>query len=98
MGQPAARVGDMTAHGTPLPPIGGCRTVRIGGQFAWRCGVDVHTCPVTDGPKAHVGGTVARGSTTVRIGGLFAARQGDMVVEVGPTNAIMAGAPTVSIG
>ncbi len=31
MGQPAARVGDLTAHGTPLAPGPGCPTVLIGG-------------------------------------------------------------------
>jgi uncharacterized Zn-binding protein involved in type VI secretion len=35
---------------------------------------------------------------TVMIGGLPAARQGDMVVEVGVPNAIVMGAPTVMIG
>jgi uncharacterized Zn-binding protein involved in type VI secretion len=34
----------------------------------------------------------------VLIGGLPAARQGDLVVEVGPPNAIVAGEPTVLIG
>lgn len=88
----------MTAHGSPLPPTGGCPTVLIGGQLAWRAGIDVHTCPLSDGPKPHVGGMVARGSATVRIGGFFAARQGDMVTEAGPSNTITAGAPTVTIG
>jgi uncharacterized Zn-binding protein involved in type VI secretion len=35
---------------------------------------------------------------TVMIGGLPAARQGDMVVEAGPPNAIAMGLPTVVIG
>lgn len=38
------------------------------------------------------------GSLTVNIGGLPAARQGDLVVEAGAPNAIVAGAPTVLIG
>jgi uncharacterized Zn-binding protein involved in type VI secretion len=41
---------------------------------------------------------VAVGSVTVMIGGLPAARQGDMVVEVGAPNAIALGCPTVMIG
>lgn len=98
MGQPAARVGDMTSHGTPLLPGPGCPTVMIGGMPAWRAGSDTHLCPLIDGLKPHVGGVVAAGSATVKIGGLPAARQGDMVVEVGAPNAIAAGAPTVMIG
>jgi uncharacterized Zn-binding protein involved in type VI secretion len=98
MGQPAARVGDTTSHGTPLAPGPGCPTVLIGGQPAWRVGSDTHLCPLVDGLKPHLGGVVAVGSTTVLIGGLFAARQGDTVVEAGPPNAIAVGAPTVLIG
>jgi len=98
MGQPAARIGDTTSHGTPLAPGPGCLTVLIGSQPAWRAGVDTHACPLVDGLKPHVGGVVALGSTTVFIGGLPAARQGDQVVEVGAPNTIAAGAPTVMIG
>jgi uncharacterized Zn-binding protein involved in type VI secretion len=35
---------------------------------------------------------------TVKIGGMPAARQGDLVVEVGPPNAIASGETTVLIG
>jgi uncharacterized Zn-binding protein involved in type VI secretion len=98
MGQPAARVGDTTAHGTPLSPGPGCSTVVIGGRPAWRAGSDIHTCPLSDGPKPHVGGSVAVGSATVLIGQLPAARMGDQILEVGPPNAIAAGETTVLIG
>ncbi|GAA2756223.1 PAAR domain-containing protein [Actinopolymorpha rutila] len=98
MGQPAARVGDLTSHGTPLGPGPGCPTVLIGGKPAWRVGADFHVCPLVDGVKPHVGGTVAVGSATVFIGGLPAVRQGDKVVEVGAPNAVAFGAPTVVIG
>jgi len=99
MGQPAARLGDQTSHaGTPLGPGPGSVNVLIGGQPAWRAGSDIHVCPLFDGPKPHVGGMVAVGSTTVLINGLPAARQGDQVVEAGPPNAILVGAPTVLIG
>jgi uncharacterized Zn-binding protein involved in type VI secretion len=98
MGQPAARVGDLTSHGTPLAPGPGCPNVLIGGLPAWRAGADFHACPLVDVLKPHVGGVVAVGSTTVMIGGLPAARQGDTVIEVGPPNAIALGAPTVTIG
>ena len=98
MGKPAARVGDVTSHGSPLGPGPGCPTVLIKGKPAWRAGSDAHACPLSDGPKPHVGGTVAVGSPTVSIGGLPAARQGDQVIEAGPPNAIAAGEPTVMIG
>jgi len=98
MGNPAARVGDMTSHGTPLAPGPGCPTVLIGGQPAWRVGGDFHACPLVDGLQPHDGGTVAAGSSSVLIGGMPAARQGDAVIEsVGP-NVITEGATTVLIG
>ncbi|MBB2948488.1 putative Zn-binding protein involved in type VI secretion [Actinoplanes lutulentus] len=98
MGNPAARVTDTTSHGTPLSPGPGCPTVLVGGRPAWRAGADTHVCPLSDGPKPHVGGVVAAGSTSVLIGGLPAARLGDQVVEAGAPNAIAAGEPTVLIG
>jgi uncharacterized Zn-binding protein involved in type VI secretion len=98
LGQPAARVGDQTSHGTPLSPGPGSVNVLIGDKPAWRAGSDFHTCPLSDGPKPHVGGVVAIGSVTVLIGGLPAARQGDQVVEVGAPNAILLGELTVLIG
>lgn len=98
MGQPAARVGDMTGHGTPLGPGPGAPNVLISGKPAWRAGSDTHNCPLSDGPKPHVGGVVAKGSTTVLIGGLPAARVGDQIVEAGAPNPITLGDPTVLIG
>lgn len=98
MGQPAARVGDMTSHGTPLGLGPGCLTVLIGGMPAWRATTDIHVCPLFNGLQPHVGGTVMIGSMTVRIGGLAAVRQGDSVVEAGGPNSIVGGLPTVLIG
>lgn len=98
MGQPAARVGDQTSHGTPLVPGPGSVNVLIGGKPAWRATSDFHTCPLFDGPKPHVGGIVAVGSITVLINSLPAARQGDQVVEAGAPNPIALGEPTVLIG
>lgn len=98
MGQPAARVGDPTGHGSPLAPGPGAPTVLIGGKPAWRAGADVHVCPLVDGVKPHVGGVVALGSATVLIAGLPAARQGDQIVEAGAPNPIAVGEPTVLIG
>lgn len=94
----AARVGDTTSHGTPLAPGPGSLTVLIGSMPAWRALTDMHTCPLFDGPKPHVGGVVAMGSKTVLINGFPAARMGDQVVEAGAPNGIAVGCPTVEIG
>jgi uncharacterized Zn-binding protein involved in type VI secretion len=61
---------------------------------------DNHTCPMSDGPKPHVGGPILPpGCPTVLIGGLPAARVGDMATCVGPPDAIAPpGAGTVLIG
>lgn len=95
MSRPAARQGDMTAHGGVITI--GFLQVLIGGQPAARLG-DMHTCPLSDGPKPHVGGPIATGSATVLIGGQPAARQGDTATCAGPPDTIAAGCPTVLIG
>ena len=95
---PAARIGDMTSHGTPLSPGPGSLNVIIGGMPAWRATADFHACPLVSGLVPHVGGVVSVGSTTVFINNLPASRQGDMIVEVGPPNSIVMGCPTVIIG
>lgn len=95
---PTARVGDMTAHGTPLGPGAGSTNVLIGGMPAWRATADFHTCPLVSGTVPHVGGVIAQGSTTVLINNLPAARQGDMIVESGPSNSVAMGCSTVLIG
>lgn len=95
---PAARVGDMTSHGTPLAPGPGSPNVLIGGMPAWRATADFHTCPMVTGVVPHVGGIIAVGSFTVFINNLPAARQGDMIVESGPPNSIVMGCPTVILG
>ncbi len=94
----AARIGDLSSHGTPLGPGPGSPTVLIGGQPAWLATSSMHVCPLVDGVKPHVGGVVAVGSTTVLINNMPAARQGDMIVEAGAPNAIAMGCPTVMIG
>ncbi len=100
MGQPAARVGDMTAHGGVITGPG-CPTVLIGGMPAARMG-DMHTCPMaTPGvpPIPHVGGPITLGSPTVLIGNQPAARVGDMATCTGPPDSIIPpGCPTVLIG
>jgi len=96
---PAARLGDMTAHGSPLAPGPGSLNVLIGSLPAWRATADFHTCPLVTGTVPHVGGVVSMGSTTVLIGGLPAARMGDMITEsAGPPNSITMGCFTVIIG
>ena len=100
MGKPAARMGDMTAHGGSI--VAGFPTVLIGGQPAARVG-DMHTCPMqTPGtpPIPHVGGPILPpGGVTVLIGGQPAARVGDMATCVGPPDTIIPpGCPTVLIG
>ncbi len=60
---------------------------------------DMHTCPMFTGPVPHVGGPVLPpGEPTVLIGMLPAARVTDMLVCVGPPDAIAMGSPTVMIG
>ena len=100
MGQPAARVGDSTTHGTPLAPGPGSANVLIGGMPAWRAGSDFHTCPLlTPAPSPHVGGMVSMGSTTVLINNMPAVRVGDQIMESGGgPNAIVTGEFTVLIG
>lgn len=98
MGKPAARIGDMTAHGGSI--VMGFPTVLIGGMPAARLG-DMHVCPmVTPGvpPVPHVGGPITLGSAGVLIGGMPAARMGDMAVCVGPPSTIILGCMTVLIG
>jgi uncharacterized Zn-binding protein involved in type VI secretion len=98
MSAPAARVGDMTGHGTPLGPGPGALSVLIGGRPAWRAHSDVHVCPLTTGGQPHVGGMAMEGSGTVFIEGQPAARAGDAIVEPGGPNAVVTGAVTVLIG
>jgi uncharacterized Zn-binding protein involved in type VI secretion len=95
----AARVGDMTSHGSPLGPGIGSLNVLIGGQPAWRATADTHACPLSNGPQPHVGGFVTKSSMTVLINNLPAVRKGDTIVEGGGgPNAIVMGCPTVEIG
>jgi uncharacterized Zn-binding protein involved in type VI secretion len=95
MGQPAARIGDMTAHGGVIAM--GQPTVLIGGMPAARL-ADMHACPMCNGLQPHVGGPITMGSSGVLIGGMPAARQGDMATCAGPPDVIAMGCPTVLIG
>lgn len=100
---PAARLGDMTTHGTPLAPGPGSTNVLIGNQPAWRTITDQHVCAAVSITGADGSGFVIVGSTTVMINGTFACRIGDIVVEkpgtaLGPANPIITGCVTVIIG
>lgn len=98
----AARVGDLTAHGsiplTPQTPLMGSPNVFIGGLPAWRAVIDIHVCPLSNGPSPHVGGFVPKGSQSVFINKAPAARMGDNIVEPGGPNKIAQGLMTVLIG
>jgi uncharacterized Zn-binding protein involved in type VI secretion len=95
----AARVGDLTSHGSGLAPGIGSTNVFIGYKPAWRTLMDFHSCPVVKGSVPDVGGTVVKGSPTVFINYAMACRVGDIVVEApGGPNAIAFGCPTVFIG
>ncbi|KLV03742.1 type VI secretion protein [Photobacterium aquae] len=56
-----------------------------------------HTCPDQTDKIPHVGGPVATGSGNVFIGGLPAAREGDMLVCIGPPDTIKGGSGSVLI-
>jgi uncharacterized Zn-binding protein involved in type VI secretion len=59
----------------------------------------MHTCPMSDGPKPHVGGPIMPpGAPTVLIGGMPAARVGDMATCTGPPDLIAVGSSKVMIG
>jgi uncharacterized Zn-binding protein involved in type VI secretion len=89
----AARVTDLTAHGSRLLPGIGSLNVFIGGLPAWRQIIDLHICS-TDGMP----GKVLKGTSKVLINKFEACRVGDLVVETGAPNAIAKGCPTVKIG
>lgn len=60
---------------------------------------DLHACPLSDGPKPHVGGPIAGpGVVTVLVGDMPAAVVGDTAVCVGPPDTIVSGSGTVQIG
>jgi len=59
---------------------------------------DMHVCPMVTGIVPHVGGPIVMGLPTVMIGFMAAARVGDLVVCVGPPDAIAMGSFTVFIG
>ena len=60
---------------------------------------DMHVCPLSDGPKPHVGGPIiGPGCPTVLIGGVPAAVVGDMATCAGPPDTLIKGSATVMFG
>lgn len=60
---------------------------------------DLHTCPMSDGPKPHVGGPILPPCLpTVLTGGPPQARVTDMLTCVGPPDVIAKGSATVLVG
>lgn len=99
MAKEAARVGDQTAHGSPLFPGKGSEDVIIEGKPAWRTMIDTHTCPVVKGGVSDGGGVVLKGSRSVVVNFQMACRVADEVTEIpGGPNPIVAGCPSVIIG
>jgi uncharacterized Zn-binding protein involved in type VI secretion len=94
----AARLLDITTHGTPLAPGPGSTNVFIGGFPAWRAGIDLCAC-AAPGAAPHGAGPASIGEPTVLINGVPAIRVGDWVTEpTGGPNVIVVGCPTVFIG
>jgi uncharacterized Zn-binding protein involved in type VI secretion len=93
---PAARVGDVTAHGgTIVGP--GAPNVVIGGLPAALVG-DMHACPLIDAVP-HVGGPILPpGALTVLISGRPAAVVGGLCTCTGPPDTIVLGAMNVLVG
>lgn len=96
-GFPAARLGDTTAHFGVVGPVVSGMTVLIGGQPAATMG-DPQVCPMFDGPKPHVGGTIVKGSATVVICNKPAARVNDLTECKGPPGVVQTGCFTVLVG
>jgi len=99
----AARITDLTGHGTPLAPGPGSVNVLIGNLPAWRAIIDQHACPAVSITGADGVGAVMLGSLTVMINNMQACRVGDIVIEkpgsvMGPVNPIVLGCFTVIIG
>jgi uncharacterized Zn-binding protein involved in type VI secretion len=92
---PAARIGDMTAHGGVI--VTGWPTVLIGGMPAARI-TDMHVCPQVTVLVPHIGGPIIQGALTVLTGMMPQSRVGDMAVCVGPPDMIVQGQFNVLVG
>jgi uncharacterized Zn-binding protein involved in type VI secretion len=95
MGKPGANITTNSAHGGIV--VAGAPTVLLENMPASRIG-DMHTCPVSDGPKPHVGGPIVLGSFTVLTCNVPQSYQGMPAICVGPPDSLLVGATTVHIG
>jgi uncharacterized Zn-binding protein involved in type VI secretion len=95
MGKPAARLGDLTAHGGTVTL--GDPTIMMGKMPAAALG-GMHVCPMCTGPVPHVGGPITLGSMGVMVGKKPSARISDMATCVGPPSMNALGCFTVLIG
>lgn len=95
MGSPAARLGDLTAHGGAI--VTGFPQVLIGNQPAARI-LDMHVCPQVTVLVPHIGGPLVLGSFTVMTGNMPQSRVGDLLICIGPPDAVAEGCPTVMVG
>ena len=60
---------------------------------------DMHVCPMSDGPKPHVGGPILPGAnSTVLAGNLPLAVMSDTCTCTGPPDVIVQGSSTVLVG
>jgi uncharacterized Zn-binding protein involved in type VI secretion len=98
-GMPAARLGDLTAHGGTIGPVttGVVAGVNIAGIPA-ACMGDPHVCPMWTALKPHVGGVITKGSMSVMIAGKPAARISDLTTCTPEPGAIALGEMSVLIG
>jgi uncharacterized Zn-binding protein involved in type VI secretion len=62
------------------------------------CILDMHTCPMCNGPVPHVGGPLILGAFTVLTGERPQSRVTDQLVCVGPPDVVMLGSFTVFVG
>jgi uncharacterized Zn-binding protein involved in type VI secretion len=95
MGQPGANITTSTTHGGIVTV--GAPTVLLEGKPASRIG-DMHTCPMSDGPKPHVGGPIILGSFNVITCNVPQSYQGNPAICVGPPDSLLVGATTVLVG
>lgn len=95
MSFPAARMGDLTAHGGTITV--GTPTTLIGSMPASRIG-DLHTCPMVNVLVPHVGGPIVLGAFNVLVGGPPQARITDMCTCAGPPALVTLGEETVLVG
>jgi uncharacterized Zn-binding protein involved in type VI secretion len=58
----------------------------------------MHICPMVTVVVPHVGGPLVLGSFTVLTGFMPQSRVGDMLICVGPPDAVAMGCPTVMVG